>query len=370
MTETKPPQTNGTLTSPVEIPLSANWERKLSQYFFDAEGVGNAIADAADIQFLKVNSTFCEITGFTSAELAEMTVWDLLVPEAREQDRTGWAALLASGETTRKTDTRFSRKDGTVIWVNLATSVIRDEKGKPLYVLGVVQDISKRQQALQELREERRFLERALFDVTETEQRVVGHELQEHLCQQLMGAALDAQAIRSEIDPADTGAAARLSHLARLLNESVVQVRNISKGLHPVELDSEGLMSALQELARSTGNTVLCEFVCRKDIQIKSASLALHAYRIAQRAISNSLRQTGATQIIISLFEEGESVVLQVTDNGPREGDLTSDSAGMDAKTLHYRARAMGGTIALDFAAGAGTRITTTFPKQHERQRE
>lgn len=363
MTETKPQKTNGTLNSLVEIPLSVNWERKLSQYFFDAEGVGNAIAEAESIHFLRVNSTFCDITGFTAEELSTMNAWDLTLPEARESDRANWKALLASGETYRKTDMRFLRKDGSVIWVNLATSVIRDEQGKPLYVLGVVQDISKRQQALQDLREERLFLERALFEVTEAEQRLVGHELQEHLCQQLMGAALDAHAIRADIDPADRKSAERLSHLARLLNDSVVQVRDISRGLHPVELDSEGLMSALQELARSTSHTVSCEFICRKDIQVRSTSLALHSYRIAQKAIANSLRHTGATQIIISLFEEGNSIVLQITDNGPREGALTSDSAGMDAKTLHYRARAMGGSIALEFAEGAGTRITTTFPK-------
>ncbi len=212
-----------------------------------------------------------------------------------------------------------------------------------------------------ELLEEKKFLERALLEAAEREQRRIGQELHDHLCQHLLGAAFAAKALAGAMDREESRLAPQLHDLARLINDAVTQVRDISRGLHPVELDSAGLMSALQELANRAGHSVACEFCCTADVLVKEPAVALNAYRIAQETVSCAL-QSGASHISLSLRQKGPSICLQITDDGTIESELTADPAGTTARTLHYRSQAMKGELTMAFKPGGGTSVTCIFP--------
>jgi len=210
---------------------------------------------------------------------------------------------------------------------------------------------------------EKKFLERALIEAAEREQRRIGQELHDHLCQHLLGAAFAAKALAGALDREGSSHAPELHDLARLINDSVSQARDISRGLHPVELDSAGLMSALHELANRASHTVPCTFQCRETILISSPKVALNAYRIAQDAVSHAMQSTGAKKIQIRLFTDEESICLEIKDDGTREGELTAHPEGTTARTLQYRAQAMNAQLFVDFDSEKGTRTTCLFPK-------
>lgn len=212
---------------------------------------------------------------------------------------------------------------------------------------------------------EKKFLERAILEAAEREQRRIGQELHDHLCQQLLGAAFSAKALAGELEREKSPHAAELQELARLVNEAVSQVRDISRGLHPVELDAAGLMSALQELAARTSHSLPCEFRCAKAVLVENPGASLHAYRIVQEVVGDALHRDGTTRILISLSTRKRGLVsLEVTDDGREEGQLTADPEGMTAKTLKYRVQAMRGTLSTSFQSGKGTRITLEFPSK------
>lgn len=212
---------------------------------------------------------------------------------------------------------------------------------------------------------EKRFLERAVLAAAEREQRRIGQELHDHLCQQLLGAAFSAKALAGELEREQSPHADELQELARLINDAVSQVRDISRGLHPVELDSGGLMSALQELASRVSRSMACEFHCPKTVPVESAANSLHAYRIAQEVVGDALHRKGTTRIAISLStKKRDSVCLEVADDGEEEGELTADPEGMTAKTLNYRVHAMRGTLSTKFRTGVGTKVTLQFPSK------
>jgi PAS domain S-box-containing protein len=213
---------------------------------------------------------------------------------------------------------------------------------------------------------EKKFLERALIEAAEREQRRIGQELHDHLCQHLLGAAFAAKALAGALDREGSSHAPELHDLARLINDSVSQARDISRGLHPVELDSAGLMSALHELANRASHTVPCTFQCRETILIGNPQIALNAYRIAQDAVSHALQNSGAKKIQIRLFNEDDSICLEIKDDGSREGELTSNPEGTAARTLQYRAQAMHAQLFIDFDSEKGTRTICLFPKAHE----
>lgn len=219
------------------------------------------------------------------------------------------------------------------------------------------------EETFSELLEEKKFLERALLEAAEREQRRIGQELHDHLCQHLLGAAFAAKALAGAMDREQSRLAPQLHDLARLINDAVTQVRDISRGLHPVELDAAGLMSALQELANRAGHSVPCEFCCTADVLVKDPAVALNAYRIAQEAVASAL-QSGASQILLSLKRQGGSVCLQISDNGKTERELTADPSGTAARVLHYRSQAMAGALTMLFNPGGGTSVTCIFPFQ------
>ncbi|MGH8045984.1 MAG: PAS domain-containing protein [Chthoniobacterales bacterium] len=203
---------------------------------------------------------------------------------------------------------------------------------------------------------EKKFLERALLDAGEREQRRAGQELHEGLCQQLMGAAFVAQALFRELERGDSPCAEQAGKLARLLSDSVLQGRNLARGINPVEIDPAGLMSALQEFAERTRTGAHIELRCDKTVLVHSAEAALHVFRIAQEASAIALREAGATRILIRLAEVDGSVVLQVSDNGSSERD-----AGVEIGIMKYRAQAIRGELAVETSPGNGT-VTCTFP--------
>ena len=208
-----------------------------------------------------------------------------------------------------------------------------------------------------------KFLEHAFLDAAEREQRRIGQEMHDHLCQHILGAAFAVKALAGDLDREGSRHAGQLHDLARLVNEAVTHVRDISRGLHPVELESGGLPAALRGLAGRVSHMVPCEFSCEENASVENSDPALHAYRIAQEAVVHALQETGATKISIRLSERGGSIRLEIADDGMKEGPLTTDPNHLASKTLRYRAQAVHGRLRVKFHSRLGTHIACTFPQ-------
>jgi len=126
-------------------------EDRFRRTFENAE-VGMAHV-ALDGQWLRVNHRLCEITGFTHEELRTKTFGDLTHPEDLEADWAQARRLLAGEITTFSMDKRYIRKNGSIVWVALTSSLARRPDGEPDYFIGVIRDITVRRQAEEALRE-------------------------------------------------------------------------------------------------------------------------------------------------------------------------------------------------------------------------
>ncbi|MFH1114465.1 MAG: PAS domain S-box protein [Pseudomonadota bacterium] len=106
-----------------------------------------------DYRWVTVNATLCEMVGYTEDELTKLTFVDITHPDDIEAD-VGYAEKLSRGEIpSYKMEKRYIRKNREVLWIQLTASSIRDEQGKSLYYLSMIEDISSRRKAEEALRE-------------------------------------------------------------------------------------------------------------------------------------------------------------------------------------------------------------------------
>ena len=110
---------------------------------FDQSPIGASIL-ALDYRFLRVNDALCRITGYAESEMLEKTMVEITHPED-VAETIEWAQRLLSGELDRyEIDKRYVRQDGGTVWVHLSVRLIRDEAGRPLYLMPIVQDVTER----------------------------------------------------------------------------------------------------------------------------------------------------------------------------------------------------------------------------------
>ena len=119
-----------------------------------------------DYRLIKVNNVLCQMLGYTEQELTSLTFPDITHPEDIDVD-VQLAQQVLSGEIPYFTlEKRFIRKDGQVLWCNLTASIISDDDGKPIYGLGMVEDITQRKLGEEELRKHREHLEELVEERT------------------------------------------------------------------------------------------------------------------------------------------------------------------------------------------------------------
>jgi PAS domain S-box-containing protein len=112
-------------------------------------------------RFPRVNRRFCEITGYTEAELLERTIVDITHPEDQEQDQLHIMPVLRGERDHWQVEKRYVRPDGEIVWVIVTGSLIRDEAGRPLRTVATIHDITDRKRLEQALQQQAEALRTA-----------------------------------------------------------------------------------------------------------------------------------------------------------------------------------------------------------------
>lgn len=126
---------------------------------FELAGVAKARAELGTGRYTHVNRKMCEITGYTADELTRMTFVDLTHPADRVREQSMYTRLLGGEISEWMSQKRYVRKDGTVIWVEVYGTMVRDASGRPLYTTADIQDITQRKQGEDAIRRLAQFPE-------------------------------------------------------------------------------------------------------------------------------------------------------------------------------------------------------------------
>ena len=147
---------------------------------FDLSAVGQAEFDLAKNRFQRVNRRFCEITGYSHEELLEMHFSDFTHPEDRANDMELFEQVLRGQKREHFNRKRYVCKDGSIKWVEVYASLLRDERGLPVTSVGVITDVTEQKEAEDRIRNYAARLEHLNRELEEFAF-VASHDLQEPL---------------------------------------------------------------------------------------------------------------------------------------------------------------------------------------------
>jgi signal transduction histidine kinase len=216
------------------------------------------------------------------------------------------------------------------------------------------------------LLEHYRQLEREIIRISEREQRRIGQDLHDGVCQYYAAVGCAAGSLKHSLEKQGSPAAKSAAEIEELIMKGVSQARSLARGLSPVEGDEWNLQFALEDLARTTSRLLQidCKLVCEQPVSVFDNASANHIYRIAQEAINNAHRHGNANSVRLQLHSAGELVTLAVEDNGSGVPKPIPQNGGMGLSVMQYRARMIGGIWKIGPRSEGGTVVTCSFSQQ------
>ncbi len=330
----------------LERALDATKQRLEGIFRTAADGLLTATPDGRVEDF---NQAATELFGLSAKQARQRPIGELLAhpdPDDAEWLRQAWRAAGAARDALPTVETLGGDGAGTPLELS-----IRWIADLGLYVL-VLRDIS-----------ERRRLEQEVIDLSTQEQERLGREIHDGLGQQLTALSLMAAGLAKRLQRRDVPEAKDALELRRHLEQTLADARILSSGLSPVEITPEGLPGALQALTdrvcAATG--IDCRFEHTGDLPLEEPEQAAHLYRIAQEALNNAVKHSGAQRILIRLHGDARRLTLSVQDDGRGLSSADHRSPGLGLHIMHYRAHILGGRLAVESAAGGGMLVRFSF---------
>jgi len=210
---------------------------------------------------------------------------------------------------------------------------------------------------------EAEVLEKEILEISNREQRRIGHDLHDGVCQQLAGIALLTSTLADELEAGHSVNAVEAERISALLNDAIEQTRGVARGLFPVRLEEKGLIFALEELAANASELykINCQFISYDPPKTIEKGIALHLYYIVLEAVANASKHGSAANVVIHLKPIGKRYRLNVQDDGMGFSRPVGGHTGMGIRIMQYRARVIGATLNLRSQPQSGTCVTCLF---------
>jgi two-component system, NarL family, sensor histidine kinase UhpB len=218
---------------------------------------------------------------------------------------------------------------------------------------------------MRRLEAERRRAGSAALRAQEEERTRVARDLHDEVNQSLTGLLLRLEAVREaappELEP-------ELAETKSLANQAMRELLSLARQLRPTALDDLGLSAAVGGQVEQVGRgEIEAIFSPEGDFSDLSDDAQLVVYRVAQEALSNASRHSGAATVEVRMRRrEDGGVVLEVADDG-RGFAFDESEGGLGIGGMRERALLIGGELTIESRPGRGTTVRLTLPGESTR---
>jgi PAS domain S-box-containing protein len=213
---------------------------------------------------------------------------------------------------------------------------------------------------------ERNRLRRGMLEATDSEQLRLAQEIHDGLGQELAGLDLLTHGLLKHVQREQVPEVVDLERMTQITRQALSTCHDIAHGLSPLSSTAGGLVEALQALKGRLGGppgpAVELEIDRRSEISV-AIDVCSHLYRIAQEAVANAIKHSGAKRIEIRLRVDPKAVELSVSDDGCGMDKTGTGRKGLGCQTMRDRAASIGATLNLKTEPGGGTKVVCQVPQ-------
>jgi len=207
-----------------------------------------------------------------------------------------------------------------------------------------------------------RELTARLTDRVESERRRLSRELHDQAGQSLTAILIRLDLISDKI--ADESIRQQLKQIESLAEDTINEIRRVSRDLRPAVLDDLGLEEALEGLASAlSGGALSINLIIEKPFPRMPEAIETALYRITQEALNNVIKHAGATVVAVRLQHDTDQVQLEIKDNGSGiDLEIKDSNDGIGLLGMKERADSLGGKLLIESQPGSGTRVKVEIP--------
>ena len=341
-------------------------ESKYRSIFENA--VGGIYQTSPEGRCITANQAFARILGYSSPDEMITNLEDMGRLYAEPGRRAEFARLMRKNAVVTGFESQVYRKDGSTIWISESALSVCTASGKLIYYEGIIEDITMRKKAEEELRtsrEQLRNLSAYLQSAREKERMYIAREIHDELGQTLTALKMDVFWLHKKFSMDQKTMLEKTNSMSALIDSAVKTVRRISRELRPGLLDDLGLTAAIEwqvgEFQQRTG--IRCELVRKPEEIIVEQDISTAVYRIFQETLTNIARHSGATMVKIFLEMKPREILLHIKDNGrgiSQEKIESTTSFGLIG--MRERVRLLQGELKISGVKGRGTLVEVTIP--------
>lgn len=329
-------------------------------------------------QFIHANAAFHELTGYSPAELPQITFFDLIHPEDQAGTKALFNELRQEKRQFYERESRYVRRNRSIVWGEKIISILYDDDRKARYLLGMVEDVSERRSADDDLPAQHQPLDELVtLRTTELEKQMeqisqqaretavqeerhrLARELHDTVVQLLYSMTLLSNGWREMaeqgrmVDPA-----ASFQQLENLGVQALKELRLMIYQLRPPVLDEIGLEGALRQRLEDVENrlNINTELVVEGEITPLSLFVEEQLYDIAQEALNNALRHARAASIFVGIQSHDHQLSITIRDDGSGFNlDDTPNGVGMHS--MRERSESIDAQLDIVSTPGKGTTV-------------
>lgn len=310
-----------------------------------------------------VNEAFTRCTGYALADVLGLNPGELLQgPESDRRAVDYMRGQIGRGEPFHTEVINYTRS-GEKYWADVYGQPVVGADGTVQQYFAVSINITERrrlqEQLLREQKQRQQAVTAATIKAQEGERSRVGRELHDNVNQVLTTVKLYLELCRDGL-----GNGELLHKSVGLIQDSIEEIRSLSRRLSSPTLGGLRLIDSVRELLHSVGETNRTSFSLQagsvEGLEV-AQDLHLAVCRILQEQLTNILKHAGARSVLVSLEATAGELVLRIADDG-QGFDTAKRSRGVGFTHMLARTESLGGTLTLDSAPGRGCRLEVHLP--------
>jgi two-component system, NarL family, sensor kinase len=316
-------------------------------------------------RFENINASFTQVTGLERHQVVGLLMEQVLPPSSHGLVRTKYNEAIKTGKEIDYVEIAVHPAGERIGEIRVIP--VKDAEGNVTKLVGIANDITEKyalQKKLDRERDElRKKITAAAIQSQEVERSSISRELHDNVNQVLTTVKLYTELLTSgSVDP--------LTYLPKctiLLNDTINEIRRISKQLAVPTLSNVGIKDVLKDLVELVQETQQLDIELQIDAphcdQIDE-ELQLAIYRITQEQLTNILKHANAEHVLVKLQASQTYLTLTIADNGV--GFNTRQKAnGIGITNMTSRAHLLNGVLAIKSSKGKGSTLTASFPVKY-----